>query len=182
MKIGSILVSLVLVFLVGCVSNPINRATSDNYAETCAVAEEQGNLPVAEEACYRALINTDWGSLGDDLKSEKLYNLARIKRRLSKFSEAESLLQQSLTIEKAKSPTPEIKIGRRLVELSVNLAAQDRWDEGSESLERVIEISDQYVGQEKEFIILVLNKYGEHFKSTGNVDKGNAYISKANGL
>ncbi len=182
MRIRSIVISSALVFLVGCVSNPINRATSDNYAETCAVAEEQGNLPVAEEACYRALVNTDWGNLGDDLKSEKLYNLARIKRRLSKFNEAESLLQQSLTIEEAKSPAPEIKIGRRLVELSVNLAAQDRWDEGSKSLERMISISDQYVGEEKKFIILVLNKYGEHFTNTGNIDKGNAYISKANRL
>ena len=144
MQIGKIFFGVALVSLAGCVSNPINRTTSDNYAETCTVAEQQGNLKVAEEACYRALVNADWGNLGDELKSEKLYNLARIKRQLAKFSEAESLLQESLKIEESKSATINIKIGRRLVELSVNLAAQGKWEEGSVSLEKVMTIFNQY--------------------------------------
>lgn len=182
MQINKIIIGVALIYLSGCVSNPVNRATSDNYAETCTVAEQRGNFKVAEEACYRALVNTDWGNLGDELKSEKLYNLARIKRQLAKFSEAESLLQESLKIEESKSSTINIKIGRRLVELSVNLAAQDKWEVGSKLLERVIPISSQYSGQEKEFIVLVLNKYGQHFHNNGNPEKGSIFISKANEL
>ena len=177
-----LIVAVTLLILSGCVSNPINRATSDNYAETCDIAEQNGNLKVAEEACYRALVNTDWGNLGNDLKSEKLYNLARIKRQLAKFQEAESLLNQSLEIEENKSTTMNAKIGRRLVELSVNLAALDRWQEGASAIEKVIPVAKQYSGQERQFIILVLEKYGEHFNNSGNKEKGQLFLSQSRNL
>ncbi len=44
--------------LSGC-ANPVNRVTSDNYAEDCSAAEQSGRLDIAEEACYRALVNVD---------------------------------------------------------------------------------------------------------------------------
>lgn len=166
----------------GCVSNPINRATSDNYTETCSIAEQRGDLGVAEEACNRALLNANWGNLGDELKSEKLYNLALIKRKLSKFSAAEVLLKESLKIEESKLPALNIKIGRRLVELSVNLAAQGKWEEGSVFLERMIPVSNQYSGKEREFIVLSLTKYGQHFKNIGKIEKGDTLLNKANEL
>ena len=174
---------LVLMFLgIGCVSNPVNQATSDNYDRMCAKAETQNDLNAAEQYCYRALVNVEWGNLGDELKSERLYNLARIKRRLSKFTEAESLLRQSLEIEEALSPEINIKKGRRLVELSVNLAALDEWEEGSVLIKRVVPIANQYSNKEREFIILVLNHYGKHFKKVGETEKGNDFIDKASRL
>ena len=172
----------IMCLAVGCVSNPVNRATSDNYAQMCSDAEVRNDLRAAEQYCYRALVNTDWGNLGDELKSEKLYNLARIKRRLSKFSEAESLLKESLQIEEARSSELNVKIGRRLVELSVNLAALDKWDEGAILIEKVIPIANQYAPQEQKFIILVLNEYGNHFNKIGMPEKGKDFISKANRL
>lgn len=180
MQVVKITLGFTLVLLAGCLGNPINKVTSDNYTKTCSVAEKRGDLEVAEEACYRALVNTNWGNLGEELKSEKLYNLALIKRRLGKFSEAESLLKESLRIEESISSVINIKTGRRLVELSVNLAAQNKWEEGSVLLEKVMPISSQYSGREKDFIILVLNKYGQQFNKMGDTEKADMYISKAN--
>jgi hypothetical protein len=82
--------SLALVLVAGC-ANPLNRATSDDYAQTCAIAESNGKLGVTE-ACYRAAVNVDWGNLGPELKSES-YKLARIKRRVGKLEEAEKPAQ-----------------------------------------------------------------------------------------
>lgn len=90
MKLIAPFALLALALLSAC-ANPINRVTSDNYAETCSIAEDNGKLDVAEQACYRALVNVDLGNLGPELKSQRLYNLGRIKQRLSKYSEAELL-------------------------------------------------------------------------------------------
>src|SRR5690242_3491155 len=102
-----------LLLLGGC-ANPLNRATSDRYSDMCSSAERGGDLTTAEQACYRALVNVDMGNLGPELKSQRLYNLGRIKRRVAKYEEAEDLFKQSLVIEEKLSPPTDPKIGRRL--------------------------------------------------------------------
>ncbi len=179
MRIISIVVICIFALLVGCVSNPINRVTADNYLEQCADAESRGDLKLAEEACRRSLINTEWGNLGEEQKSEKLYNYARIKRRLGKHSEAKSLLLKSLGIEQSRSNKTNIKIGRRLVELSVNYAALGQWNKGASALNRMLPVAKQFTGKERQFTIFVLNKYGEHYKNAGNLKKGNMFINNA---
>jgi tetratricopeptide (TPR) repeat protein len=168
--------------LVAACANPINRATSDNYAETCAVAESNGRLDVAEEACYRALVNVDWGNLGPELKSQALYNLGRIKRRLSKFGEAEQLFKESLALEE-KLPTPsEQKIGRRLVELSVSLAGQDKWSEGARYLERVLPLTEKFSPRERAYTSEVLSQYGKRLAGTGDSALAARFEAKASTL
>lgn len=170
-----------IIFIAGC-ANPLNRVTSDRYAEECTRAENRGNLAVAEQACYRALVNVDWGNLGEGLKSERLYNLARIKRRLYKFSEAEELLKQSLEIQEKLTGPSSPKIGRRLAELSVNLAGQDKWSEGVPLVERLMTMTDLFSGHEKDFIKEILQKYSEHLIEIGNEEKANLFSVKANKL
>lgn len=172
---------LLITFFAGC-ANPLNRVTSDNYAEDCARAENRGNLKVAEEACYRALVNVDWGNLGQELKSERLYNLARIKRRISKFNEAEELLAQSLEIEEKLSGPSSPKIGRRLAELSVNLAAQNKWSEGVPHVERLMVLANQFASHERDFVKEILQKYSEHLIDVGNKEKANLFTVEASKL
>ena len=157
------LVSIVLI--AGC-ANPVNQVTSDNYAETCSVAESNQNLSVAEEACYRSLVNVDLGNLGPELKSQRLYNLGRIKRQLAKFSEAESLLRLSLEIESQLSAQTDPKIGRRLVELAVSLAGQDRWMEGAALLEQALPIALKFSDSEKAYLVLVLSEFSMRIAPT----------------
>jgi hypothetical protein len=113
---GDLLIPITAVLLVAC-ANPLNQATSDRCAEECAAAERRGALAVAEEACYRAVKNVDWGNLGPELKSQRLYNLARIKRQVARFSEAEVILKESLALEAIVSGKDSLKTARRLVEL-----------------------------------------------------------------
>jgi len=167
--------------LAGC-ANPVNRATSDHYADTCAIAEQNGRLQVAEEACYRALVNVDWGNLGPELKSRRLYNLGRIKRQLAKFSEAEQLFKESLAIEEELSTPTDPKIGRRLVELSVSLAGQDKWAEGAPYLERMLPIASQFTGQERAYTAEVLNRYSKYLSTTDQAVLADRFAAAAAGL
>lgn len=166
------------VLLTGC-ANPLNRATSDNYADTCAAAEQSGRLQVAEEACYRALVNVDWGNLDPELKSQRLYNLGRIKRQLAKFSEAEQLFRESLAIEEKLSAPSDLKIGRRLVELSVSLAGQEKWVEGAQHLERLLPTANQFKGQERSYAAEVLNQFGRRLKTIGQVALAERFVLTA---
>lgn len=154
-----------LLLLSAC-ANPLNRATSDRYADTCATAETNGRLDVAEQACYRALVNVDWGNLGPELKSQRLYNLGRIKRKLSKFGEAEDLFKQSLAIEEKLSSPTDPKIGRRLIELSATLAGQGKWDEGAQYLEKAAPISAQYTGNERSFAALAFSEFAKQLRAS----------------
>ncbi|WP_114280543.1 tetratricopeptide repeat protein [Thioalbus denitrificans] len=153
------------ILLVSGCANPLNRVTSDDYAQTCTVAESNGRLEVAEEACYRALVNVDMGNLGPELKSQRLYNLGRIKRQLAKYEEAEKLFTESLTIEEKLSAPTDPKIGRRLVELSVSLAGQDKWEAGAVYLKRALPIAPQFAGRELSYTALTLQEYGKRLRA-----------------
>ncbi len=178
---GAFAVGCVALFLARC-ANPLNPATSNRYGDSCAEAERSGQLEAAEQACYRALVNVDWGNLGQEQKSQRLYNLARIKRQLSKFSEAEDLLKQSLAIEEKLTPPSEIRIGRRLVELSVNYAAQNRWNEGVQPLDRVLPMAKQFSGQDRAFLSLVFSEYAKALKKDNQVGLAERYETAAVGL
>ena len=168
------LIKLFFVFcslaLVGCVSNPLNEVTSERYSEMCAKYEKSGDYASAEEACYRAYVNTEWGNLENELKSQKLYNLARIKRRISKFSEAEALLNKSIEIENSLKEISKIRIGRRSVELAVNYAAQDNWINALDTIKAVVPIIGQFSLSEQDYIFKVLNHFSEHFTKIGNIE------------
>lgn len=136
----------------------------------------------SEQACYRALIDVYIGNLGAQLKSERLYNLARIKRRLAKFSEAGILLTESLAIEKELTGTTSIKTGRRLAELSVNLAAQNKWSVGVSSVKQLSSIAIQFTGSERNYVKTILVRYSNHLKQSGDALTSKMFTEVANEL
>ena len=166
MQFLTIILALITCSLGGC-SNPVNRVTSDNYAEDCSVAERIGRLDVAEEACYRALVNVDWGNLGAELKSQRLYNLGRIKRQLAKFEEAEELFKDSLALEAGLSEPSSAKIGRRNVELAVSLAGQNKWDEGAVYLDLAIPSIPEFSTAERLYVAEVLVEFSRELEALG---------------
>ena len=117
-------------------------------------------MAIAEQACYRALVNVDMGNLGPLLKSQRLYNLARVKRQLAKFAEAEDLLKQSLAIETVLTGADSITSGRRYVELAADLGAQKKWLEGAGYADRALPIANQFSSQERAFLKAVLTAFG----------------------
>ena len=179
---SALLITLIgVTLLTGC-ANPLNRVSSDNYAETCRDAERNGRLQVAEEACYRALVNVDMGNLGSELKSERLYNLGRIKRQLAKFTEAEQLFKESLAIQENLPNPSDIKISRRLIELSVSLAAQDKWTEGAKYVERALPTLEKFTGQERSYAIETLTRYSKNLKGSKEAALAMQLEAKANAL
>lgn len=146
----------------GC-ANPLNRVTMDRYAQACVDAEHGGQLSVAEEACRRALINVRIGNLGLALESQTLYNLGRIKKQLGKYSEAEEYYKASLKIQESLPVPDQRKIGRRLAELSIVAAEQQRFAEAWPMVVRLMALSDNFSDDEKRTVGMIFNKYAEEY-------------------
>ncbi len=145
-------------FLASC-ANPLNRATSDRYARQCSDAYREGLLDVAEQACYRAAVNVNLGNLGPELKSERWYNLALIKRALKKLNEADELLTESLKIEETLSGPSSEKIGRRLAELAAVKYQKARYPEGFPLMERLAPMAGLYSGRDRTFLAALFQCY-----------------------
>ena len=174
-----LLLVTVAALLVGC-ANPLNRITSDNYLETCRIAEIERRLDVAEEACQRALTNVYWGNLGSELESERLYNLGRIKNILGKYSEAEVLFNKSLAIEQSAETPNAPKMRRRIILLSLSLGGQDKWEKGAETLELIIPFTANVPENERSFVVESLSGYGEQMRTLNILDKAILFESAAN--
>lgn len=153
----------------GC-ANPLNRVTSDRYTDECLAAERSDDLCLAEQLCYRALVNVDWGRLGPELKSERLYNLATIKRHLGKYDESEDLLKQALAIEETLFGPVSIKIGRRLAELSATLAQEKKWEEGMGYVERLMTFDADYTPSERAFLRALYGLYAKQARTMNRPD------------
>lgn len=179
MRVVAVFVATATLVLAGCGERLLYAATTDRYSEICSIAEANGRLEVAEEACWLALKNAERGDLGDEPLSEKLYNLARIKRMLSKFDEGEALLVASLAIEEAASDTMTVKIGRRLVELAINLANMDRWDEAADAVDRLLPVAERYEGGERAVVVAVLEEFGRRLIESGDTARGERFLREA---
>jgi tetratricopeptide (TPR) repeat protein len=174
MKVIAIVSILCAIFLSGC-ANPINRITSDNYSDTCGVAEKNRRLDIAEEACYRALVNVDWGNLGPELKSQKQYNLGRIKRQLGKFSEAEQLFKAALKIEQALPKPSTLRVSRRHIELATSLAGQNKWQEGAKYLDLAIPSIPNHSKRERKFLADMLITFSKELQNLGEKHLANHF-------
>jgi tetratricopeptide (TPR) repeat protein len=167
--------SAILMGVVSC-ANPLNRATYDRYWDQGLAAERSGQLAVAEQAYYRALVNVDMGNLGSLLKAQALYNLGRIKRMLAKFGESEDLLKQSLTLDEKILKSGDLDSDRCRAELAVALAAQDKWEEGSRYLESILPNADRFSGGEREFLIEVFHMYAEELRKRGCEERARLFM------
>jgi len=170
-----------IVSFVSC-ANVRNQATVNRYGDICTDAIHSNRLDVAEQACYRALLSVDTGNLGPEEKSKRLYNLALVKRYLAKYSEADDLLRQSLSIEEKLMPPNEARIGRRLVELSINLAALHRWDEGMPYLDRSVYLAPLFSKKERALLAHDLYQYGKKMRDINRIDLAERYESALRAL
>ncbi|MGQ0698527.1 MAG: tetratricopeptide repeat protein [Panacagrimonas sp.] len=172
------LIAVVVAALAGC-ANPLNRVTSDRYSDDCASAEASNDLPSAEILCGHALANVDMGKLGPDVRAQKQYNLGRIKRRLSKFAEAEQIQRDSLSIQETLSGPTSPEVGRRLAELSIDLAGQNKWREGIPVVDRLLTLADLFSGVERATVKEILSMYATQAASMGLSEASNRFKAKA---
>lgn len=158
-----------VLLLAGC-AKIINTATSDYFIEECVAAEQSARLIDVDTICTSAIMNVDWSKQKPELKSQRFFNLGRIKRQLYKFSEAIFLFKESLAIEESIPNPSGLRIGHRLVELSLSLAGHEQWEEGASYLERALPVTPQFTGEERKFAAKVLKMYGAHFRKLYQID------------
>ncbi len=174
-----LIIAIPMVFI-NC-ANPLNQATSDRYAEDCARAEQHGNMEVAAEACYRAYMNVEWGNLGPELRSERLYNFGRVLRKAGRYEDAAEALTRALEEERNLTGSASVKSGRRMAELAATYYLLDEIDKGVPLVDALIPMTEQYSQPEKEFIASLLYFYSKHLEAT-DADKAERYISKMHEL
>ena len=175
----AMIVNIFLAFLVTSCANPLNQATSERYGEACVEAERNNRLRVAEQACYRALVNVDWGRLGDFQKSQRMYNLARIKRKLNKFDEAEKLYKDSLAIEEKLPQRSNENIGRRFAELAILYEQCGQIQDGLPYVHRLYPLADVYRGSEQKTVAAVFYVYSLELKKQEKSDEAQTLANKA---
>lgn len=173
--------SLAAILISAC-ANPLNRVTMERYTQTCLEAERSGQLDVAEGACRRALINVRIGILGQELESQELYNLARVKKQLDKFAEAEEYYKESLRIQELLPNPDQTKIGRRLAEFSIVIGAQGKHKEAWPLLSRLIPLSDSYSGNERSVVKLIFSMFAEEYDKLQMSGEAEQLRSKAKAL
>jgi hypothetical protein len=168
-------------FFVGC-ANPLNQATSNRYGDACAEAEDNNRLDIAEQACYRSLVNVDWGNLGDQQKSQRMYNLARIKRKLHKFEEAERLYKDSLAIEEQQTIKSNENIGRRLAELAILYQQRGTMNDGVAYVERLYPLADIFKGSERKTVAAIYYFYSQELNKQKIIDEAEKLSRKSSAM
>ena len=171
---------VLLVLLASGCENQSELTASD--AEQCKVAEEKGLIEFAEKACERAWYDVEADRLSPDIQSERLYNLARIKRKLNAYVEADKLIRQALTIEETVSGPNSPAYGQRLVELSLSLVGQGKLTEGAKTLERVLDIVDQFSEKDKKTTANIFMHFSSRLRNTDQTQLAKQFELKAKEL
>lgn len=98
------------------------------------MAEGNGLLDSAVLACGTALRLAEEQAYAPNLLAGLLFRLGQLERQRGNLEEAEVLVRRSLAIEATSDESG--AAAKRLIELALILAAQDRWLDGSELLEQ----------------------------------------------
>jgi hypothetical protein len=144
---------------------------SDRFFKECRAAWADNNIGLADELCYKALMHPDVNTITPDAKSQRLYNYAQLKRMLGNWQGAEELLRESLTIEEKRAgSTPDLPLARRLAELSIACAAQNKWTEGIDMIERLYPVAGQFQGGERAAISELFRNYVPQVATAGKAE------------
>ena len=144
---------------------------SDRFFRECRAALADNNIGLADELCYKALTHPDVNAIGTDAKSQRLYNYAQLKRMLGNWDGAEELLRESLAIEEKRAgDVPDLPLARRLAELSIALAAQNKWSEGVQTIERLLPMADRFKGGERAAVAELFRNYVPQVAVAGKLD------------
>jgi len=164
-KLHTLLVLPVVLVLAGCAAKR-DRDTFERQIEVCSVAEDNGLLEDAVEACGAALAIAEERAYEQSQISGLLYRLGRLERQRGRFREAGVLVNRSLALEEP-SGNP-AAVASRLIELSFSLSGQDRWTEGARLLERAAPLVGNLSGQDRKAAANAYRMFGIRLDRTGH--------------
>ncbi len=145
-KPRTLLVFLPLLALAGCDYGGA-RKEFDRQIKVCSVAEGNGLLEPAVQACGAALAIAEEQTYEPELVSDLLYRLGRLERQRGRLQEAEPLVRRSLELEEQSGD--QSAAAMRLVELSLIVAGQGRWLDGAKLLERAAPLAVNLSGDDR---------------------------------
>ncbi|MDH3621732.1 MAG: hypothetical protein OER91_12625 [Gammaproteobacteria bacterium] len=144
------------------------RKEFERQLDICAVGENNGVLTAAADACGNALDIARQNDFPPDDISDLEYRLGQIARKQGRFEHAEALVRASLDFESQMSDPA--GVASRLVELSLSLAGQDRWEKGAELLDRAEPHVRELDGDERSAAANALRGYAAQFGKQGDAD------------
>jgi hypothetical protein len=164
-----ILIVIVFSGLVSACDNAASRLEKE--ARICEKALEIGVLELAEEHCQLALGDADDDVLAPQVRSERLYRLASIKRQMAKYTEAAEPLSQSLVLEQTLSGSDSPQVASRRLEMSLILAGQGKWPEGAQLLEQVVPAASSLDEKERASLVRVLRHYAARLQKSQHTEQ-----------
>ena len=178
------LTRILIIFSLLALASACDDAASrlDAEARVCKRALEIGELELAEEHCQLAVGDPADDVLAPQVRSERLYKLASIKRQLTKYNEAADLLGQSLTLEQTLSGPASPQVARRHLEMSLILAGQGQWQDGALLLEQTVPVADQLDDDEKRTLANVLKRYAAQLQKSQQTEQAARLLAAAASL
>ena len=178
------LTRILIIFSLLALASACDDAASrlDAEARVCKRALELGELELAEKHCQLAVGDPADDVLAPQVRSERLYKLASIKRQLTKYNEAADLLGQSLTLEQTLSGSASPQVARRHLEMSLILAGQGQWQDGALLLEQTVPVADQLDDDDKRTLANVLKRYAAQLQKSQQTEQAARLLAAAASL
>ena len=178
------LTRILIIFSLLALASACDDAASrlDAEARVCKRALEIGELELAEKHCQLAVGDPADDVLAPQVRSERLYKLASIKRQLTKYNEAADLLGQSLTLEQTLSGSASPQVARRHLEMSLILAGQGQWQDGALLLEKTVPVADQLDDDEQRTLANILKRYAAQLKKSQQTEQAARLLAAAASL
>ena len=181
MKRIVILLLIVSCFLLGCVKNPINAKTGENYYEWGMEAERNGDYALARQNYSRALANAQMGNLGPTPQAYALYEWSRVTGYLEMYDEAEKGFKDTLVlIDKAGGKAEDLR-PPALLELARLLHDTNQHQKAIPVYETALTVIDKLNIENTDPIgfAIVLDDFSESLRAVGNVSYAEKIASKS---
>ena len=163
----------------GCESRHA-RTEFDRQSQVCTLAENNGLLDAAVDACGAALTIAEQYQYAPERISELTFRLGRLERQRGDFPKAEALVRESLAI--AEGIGDSAAIAARLVELSLGLAGQSRWLDGAQALERAAPLAGELAGPDRRAAANAFRAYSIRLGQMGDAPRAEQFSANAEKL
>lgn len=154
-----------LVLILSACTNPINYVTYQDYKQQGVIAEARGDWATSEIAYYRAAENVRIGNLEPALQSNSLFDLGRVKRKVRKFEESETILKQLLVLDENLYGNNAFLTSLTISELAATYFEAKKYNQGVPlmiRLESMIPLHiAKYSVQGRKFFKQLFEKYAE---------------------
>jgi tetratricopeptide (TPR) repeat protein len=171
MKISITLVLATVIFISGCISNPINARTGANYYQSGMDAERSGDLTLARQNYSRAYANAQMGNLGPKPEAYSLYEWSRVTGYLGMYADAEKGFNDVLSlIDKSEGKAENLRTPA-LLELARLLHDTNQHDKAIPIYQKATAELDKGDITRVDPIgyALVLDDYAQSLRASGNV-------------